>query len=1566
MYPVTYILKCSLNQLTRVGLVWGLLFSTASQPAPSSTPSLPTASASPIQRSASWWAAAQANLDQADYQIPWQDHPIVIDPTVTGLSPGANWTAESNQSNSLYGNSVNTAGDVNGDGYADVIVGAYAFDNGQTDEGRVFVYHGSASGLSPTPNWAAEGDQANANFGKSASTAGDVNGDGYADVIIGAHLYDNGQTDEGRVVVYLGSASGLSLTPDWIAESDQASANFGEAVSTAGDVNGDGYADVIVGARLYDNGQTDEGRVFVYYGSASGLSPIANWTAESDVASATFGNAVRTAGDVNGDGYADIIIGHDAYDNGQTDEGRVVVYHGSAVGLSASPNWMVEGNQISANLGNTVSTAGDVNGDGYADVIVGARFYDNGQADEGRAYVYYGSATGLNTSANWTVESDQISANFGQSVSTAGDVNGDGYADVIVSAYAYDDGQTDEGRAFVYQGSATGLSTYANWSAESDQVSALFGRSVSVAGDVNGDGYSDIIVGAHLYDNDQADEGRAYVYHGAAVSLSPSGPNWYSPQSYDSFGYSVSTAGDVNGDGFADVIVGAPLHDNGEVNEGQAYVYYGSNTGLSSNPSWSAESDQASANFGWSVSAAGDVNGDGYADVIVGAPLYDNDQTDEGRAYVYYGSSTGLSSIPNWIAEGGQDGAQFGAAVGAAGDVNGDGYADVIVGAPTHDNGQVDEGRAFIYLGGSDGLQADPIWTGEGGQDNGKFGYSVGAAGDVNGDGYSDIIVGAPYYDNGQTDEGRAFVYAGFVSGVSAGSSWITESNQISATFGYAVGTAGDVNGDGYADVIVGAPLYDNGQLNEGRTFVYQGSALGLSPDVAWAAESNLDFANYGASARTAGDINGDGYADVIVGAYTCYLATYSEGCAFAYHGSASGLNPNYSWMDRSYFNQAFFGRSVSTAGDVNGDSYADVIVGAPGGIYPGWLYSYFGNTNVGLSLQPGQRRPDNSAPIAPLGHSDSPDSFRLALLGRTPFGRGRVKLEWEVKPLGVIFDGTDTQSSAVWLDTGTTGAAFNELVSGLSAGTAYHWRVRLHYHPTDTPYQSHGRWLTMPWNGWNETDLRTLDTAIAGLTAQNDGPTPLGNTTTFSAAIADGTHVAYTWDFGDNEAGMGAGVTHTYASVGVYTATITATNNASLVTATTTVVVDEAIAGLMILTDSPTPFGNLTTLTATLTTGSNVTYTWDLGDQTLGAGPVVTHTYPEIMLYTATVTAANSVSTLTATIPITITDAYIAGLAAHNDSPTALGLSTTFTASVVTGTHVTYLWDLGDGTTDEGPVVAHAYPDIGLYTATLTATNSMNTVTTTTPVTIIDMAITGLAVHNDGPTLFGHLTTFTATLATGTHVTYLWDFGDGSALTPTFSSDSGLGLVIPDNGCVGGNYLEHSLFVPTWGLIFDIDVTLSDLRHTWDNDLRLYLRGPDGTQVALSTNNGGNGDDYYQTIFDDEASLPITTGVPPFTGRFRPEEPLAALDGKTTWGEWTLRICDAGPTAVGTLNEWGLTIASVVTNTTGVISHTYASPGVYTATVTAINSVSQASHTMSIAVVLQRLYLPLIMRLRP
>jgi hypothetical protein len=1018
------------------------------------------------------------------------------------------WTAESDQASANFGLPVATAGDVNGDGFSDVIVGAKVFDNGQADEGRAFLYHGSASGLSLAANWTAEGDQASAFFGCSVATAGDVNGDGFSDVIVGANAYDNGEDGEGRAFVYLGSSAGLSTTAAWTAESDQAFANFGWSVATAGDVNDDGFSDVIVGAWDYDNGEATEGRAFAYHGSAAGLGLTPAWTAESNQAGAFFGWSVATAGDVNGDGFSDVIVGAMGYDNGQLDEGRAYVYHGSASGLAATTTWTAESNQASANFGWSVATAGDLRGNCFSSVIVGAPLAENGQTDEGRAFVYHGSASGLSTSFAWVAEGNQAGAILGGTVATAGDVNGDGFSDVIIGAERYDNGQTNEGRAWVYLGTASGVPNFVDaWTVESDQGGAQLGVSVATAGDVNGDGFSDVIVGAYAYDNGQVDEGRAFVYHGSAAGLAATvGWTAEGDQADPYFGYSVATAGDVNGDGFSDVIVGAAKYDNGETDEGRAFAYYGSVGGLSATASWTAESNQAIAGFGVSVATAGDVNGDGFADVIVGASVFDNGQTDEGRAFVYHGSAAGLGLTPAWTAESNHASATFGHSVGTAGDVNGDGFSDVIVGALWYDNGESNEGGAFVYHGSAAGLATNPAWTAESNQESATFGGSVATAGDVNGDGFSDVIVGAPRYDNGEFFEGRAYAYYGSATGLSLAANWTAEGDQNGATFGNSVATAGDVNGDGFSDVIVGAWQYSHGEGQEGRAFVYHGSTAGLGTTPAWSAESNQAGAEFGTSVATAGDVNGDGFSDVIVDADRYDNGETNEGRAFVYHGSAAGLSPSPAWTAESNQTNAEFGTSVATAGDVNGDGYSDVIVGAHDydneQTDEGRAFVYYGNGGPCRITQLRQQRTDGTTPIAILGLSDSETEFRIRATMPSIYGRTRLQMEHEVKPLGALFDGLDTVAGA-YVDVGDDGEVeMNQLVSALSPGTLYHWRVRAKYDLTKTPFQRNGPWLHVPVNGWNEADLRTAGAQIgiedasappASLLLETLRPNPVG-----------------------------------------------------------------------------------------------------------------------------------------------------------------------------------------------------------------------------------------------------------------------------------------------------------------------------------------------------------------------------------------------------------------------------------------------------------------------------------------
>ncbi len=388
---------------------------------------------------------------------------------------------------------LSPAGDVNGDGYSDVLVSVYNNVFGVSKDGKVQLFLGTGNGIGSAPAWTSDG-KGGTNYGESIGSAGDVNGDGYFDVIVGAPRFSNGEENEGAVFVYYGSPSGLETNPSWIMEGNQANAFFGASVSTAGDVNKDGYADVVVGASFYDNGETNEGRVFVYLGSSSGLAKTPYFTAESDQVNAYFGKSVSSAGDVNHDGFGDIVIGAPGYDHGQTNEGRAYLYLGTFSGMTQAAAWTGESNQADANFGNSVACAGDLNGDGFSDVVVGANRYDDKMSNVGKLYVYMGSANGFSLYPDWTMTGSQIDGNLGISVNAAGDINGDGYGELIAGAYS-NNVQDPIGNVFIYYGSRTGVTSNTIVLNKERFPGVNLGLSVASAGDINGDGYADIMAG---------------------------------------------------------------------------------------------------------------------------------------------------------------------------------------------------------------------------------------------------------------------------------------------------------------------------------------------------------------------------------------------------------------------------------------------------------------------------------------------------------------------------------------------------------------------------------------------------------------------------------------------------------------------------------------------------------------------------------------------------------------------------------------------------------------------------------------------------------------------------------------------------------------------------------------------------------------------------------------------------------------------------------------------------------------------------------------------------------------
>ncbi|MBH8558496.1 FG-GAP-like repeat-containing protein [Hymenobacter negativus] len=524
-----------------------------------------------------------------------------------------------------FGQAVCGTGDINGDGYADFAVGAPAY---AANKGRVYVSLGKAvlSNISNVPP-TYDGETAGDRFGSSLG-GGDANGDGYADLLVGAPA---NSSSTGRVYAYYGSPAALLATPTaTLTEPSPADGNaYGVRTASAGDVNGDGYDDVLVGAYLANGGK---GRAYLYLGSSTGLATTPTVLDGPGSTNSYFGYSLVGAGDVNGDGYDDVLVSAFRANGGS---GRAYLYLGSSAGLATTATTFSEPVSAPNNgFGSSVAGAGDVNGDGYADVLIGAYFSGSGQ---GRAYCYLGSSTGLATTPTTLSEPSAAAGNnFGNSLAGAGDVNGDGYADVLVGAQGPND-NSRQGRAYFYLGSRNGLvNTPSTALSEPSAVNGNnFGTSVASAGDVNGDGYSDVLVGAQG-PNDGTRQGRAYFYPGNSAGLTATPTATLSEPSAvngNYFGYSVSSAGDVNGDGYSDVLVGASGASS--TNTGRAYYYLGSGTGLLTNPTTLSEPGAAAGtSFGLSVAGAGDVDGDGYSDVLTGA----SNPSGQGRAYLWRGN----------------------------------------------------------------------------------------------------------------------------------------------------------------------------------------------------------------------------------------------------------------------------------------------------------------------------------------------------------------------------------------------------------------------------------------------------------------------------------------------------------------------------------------------------------------------------------------------------------------------------------------------------------------------------------------------------------------------------------------------------------------------------------------------------------------------------------------------------------------------------------------------------------------------------------------------------------------
>jgi len=427
-----------------------------------------------------------------------------------------------------------------------------------------------------------------------------------------------------------------------------------------------------------------------------------------------------------------------------------------------------------------------------------------------------------------------------------------------------------------------------------------FGISVAIAGDVNRDGFDDLLVGAPTNDLGGSDAGAAYLYYGPldkTTAQSDSDATFLGEVGLDRAGFSVAGAGDVNGDGYDDLLIGAPFQDAGGADAGAVYLIYGPVVGTRnlSRADVKLIGENAVDRAGQSVAAAGDVNGDGIDDLVIGSGSNDAGGVDAGAAYIVYGPVTGPTldlSLADVKLVGEAAGDGVGISVAGAGDVNGDGNDDVIVGAPGEDSTAFDAGAAYVVYGGSSGVidlsAADVKLQGEAASDS--AGTAVASAGDLNGDGRADVLVGAPGADGPGTDNGVVYVIVDPAAGTGSVTDAVArfEGEGSSNRLGSSVASAGDVNGDGDLDFAVGARMYSTPTVGlAGAAYIIYGPVSGTL-DMTNAFDIRVvgtAFLALMGTSLSSGDLNGDGFADVAIGAPLDAAATAFAGAVYTILG---------------------------------------------------------------------------------------------------------------------------------------------------------------------------------------------------------------------------------------------------------------------------------------------------------------------------------------------------------------------------------------------------------------------------------------------------------------------------------------------------------------------------------------------------------------------------------------------------------------------------------------------------------------------------------------------------------
>jgi hypothetical protein len=826
------------------------------------------------------------------------------------------------------------------------------------------VFYGSASGLHSTPDDTLANDVTASRFGAALSYAGYMASDAYVRIVIGAPNYTNGQANEGAIYVYAGSANGLD-TPPFTFESNEANARAGAAVGGGCDLNGDGFADIVLGEPgASPGGHPAAGRAIVLSGSSSGASSIVIATAEGAEDSLALGAGVAFAGDVDDDGGADVLVGTPGENGNGTRRGGFRCYRGTVVGFDPAPLFVIFGSTDQGRVGAALGTAGDLDGDGYADFAFADPFGFPGHT--GVVNLFYGGIPGKAYGS--FVGGLQANSRFGAAVATAGDVDGDGYSDLVVGAP--DGGASLEGTAYLLLGRPAKPSIADNMPMLNDQESTDLGSSLAIMPTVSDGFFPSLLVGESAYGG----AGSVRRYTGRLFGISNGYTRFPSATPGEAFGSQVRFAGDVNRDGSADFLVGAPIYSSGGItNRGRVYLYLGSGQNWTQSP-WLAQGTLAGELFGVTVDA-GDFNSDGYSDIAVGGWGYGTPLAGAGKASVYLGGPTGPGSVPSWTKTGTAMNEYFGYRVATL-DFDADGYSDLAVAVVSNTEPRVD-----IFYGGPGGLSSNAAFSFKVVPLVPTYASEIANVGDFNCDGTDDLVVCAP--DHG------IWLYPGSRARSKPLDEMISfwKPAEPGTSAGASIAGHGDLDGDGRSDFVVGAPTAAHLEEQEGALYVFRGRPgnAALAPDTTY--ESNVAFRNLGYAIAPLADVSHDGFADIVAS------ANGGDGGLYVWLGGGQGnylshlmIEAHFSGLRRfapavldSATQYGFIQSLRSAAGRSRVSGQLEVRVqGTPFTGVPTYDYAYLSDTG----------------PFSPLGSVSGLNAYVYGLFPRTSYHvRGRAYL---------------------------------------------------------------------------------------------------------------------------------------------------------------------------------------------------------------------------------------------------------------------------------------------------------------------------------------------------------------------------------------------------------------------------------------------------------------------------------------------------------------------------------------------------------------------------------------------